>query len=143
MAYMASRDKVEPQVTDKCFGCGQLNPAGLKLRFSIDGDSVRAEFTPSPAHEGYPGYLHGGITCAVLDEAMGWAAYHLSSGALAVTARVQIKFRRPLLIGEPLTVSAAITRRSTRHLWTEARVKRKDGKLAAEATAIMVISDLD
>jgi uncharacterized protein (TIGR00369 family) len=138
---MPSRDKIERQLTDKCFGCGQQNPMGLKLRFRTEGEKVIAEFTPSAVHEGYPGYLHGGITCALLDEAMGWAAYHLSSGALAVTARVQIKFRRPLLIGEPLTVTASITRRSTRHLWTKATIKRKDGKPAAEATAIMVVSD--
>ncbi len=136
---MPSRDKIEPQPSDKCFGCGQRNPAGLKLRFEIDGESVQTEFTPSPSHEGYPGYLHGGITCAVLDEAMGWAAYHLSSGALAATARLQIKFRRPIFIGEPLTVKASIMRKSSRHLWTQATMKRKDGKLAAEATAIMVI----
>ena len=140
---MLSRDKIERQLTDKCFGCGQQNPIGLKLRFRTEGESVSAEFTPSGVHEGYPGYLHGGITCALLDEAMGWAAYNLSSGALAVTARVQIKFRRPLLIGEPLTVAASITRKSTRHLWTEATIKRRDGKVAAEATAIMAISDGD
>jgi uncharacterized protein (TIGR00369 family) len=140
---MPSRDKIERQKTDRCFGCGQQNPDGLRLLFRIDGESVKAEFTPSPAHEGYPGYLHGGITCALLDEAMGWAAYHLASGALAATGRLQIKFRHPLLIGEPLTVTASITRRSTRHLWTEASVKRKDGKLAAEAAAIMSISDGD
>ena len=140
---MPSRDKIERQKTDRCFGCGQQNPGGLKLRFRVEDESVKAEFTPSPAHEGYPGYLHGGITCALLDEAMGWAAYHLSSGALAATGRLQIKFRRPLLIDEPLTVTASITRRSTRHLWTEAIVKRKDGKVAAEATAIMSISDGD
>jgi len=140
---MPSRDKIERQLTDKCFGCGQQNPIGLKLRFHTEGDRVTAEFTPSGVHEGYPGYLHGGITCALLDEAMGWAAYNLSSGALAVTARVQIKFRRPLLIGESLTVAASVTRKSTRHLWTEATIKRRDGKVAAEATAIMVISDSD
>ncbi len=138
---MPSRDKIEKQLTDKCFGCGQQNPIGLRLRFRTEGDSVRAEFTPSSVHEGYPGYLHGGITCALLDEAMGWAAYNLSSGALAVTAKAQIKFRRPLLIGESLTVAASITRKSTRHLWTEATIRQKDGRVAAEATAIMVISD--
>jgi uncharacterized protein (TIGR00369 family) len=138
---MPSRDKIERQWTDKCFGCGQQNPGGLKLRFRTEGESVTAEFTPTAVYEGYPGYLHGGITCALLDEAMGWAAYHLSSGVLAATARLQIKFRQPLLIGEPVTVTASITRRSTRYLWTEATVKRKDGKLAAEAAAIMSISD--
>ena len=138
---MPSRDKIERQLTDKCFGCGQQNPMGLKLRFRTEGNSVKADFIPASTYEGYPGYLHGGITCAILDEAMGWAAYGLSSGALAITAKAEIKFRRPLLIGEPLTVAASITRRSTRHLWTEATIKRKDGKLAAEASAIMVISD--
>jgi uncharacterized protein (TIGR00369 family) len=138
---MPSRDKIERQKTDRCFGCGQQNPGGLKLRFRLEDESVKAEFTPSTTHEGYPGYLHGGITCALLDEAMGWAAYHLSSGALAATARLQIKFRRPLLIGESLTVAASITRKSTRHLWTEATIKRRDGKVAAEATAIMSIGD--
>ena len=140
---MPSREKIERQLNGRCYGCGQQNPGGLKLRFRTEGDEVRAEFTPSAVHEGYPGYLHGGITCALLDEAMGWAAYQLSSGALAVTARVQIKFRRPLLIGESLTVTASVTRRSTRHLWTEATIKRRDGKVAAEATAIMAISDGD
>jgi uncharacterized protein (TIGR00369 family) len=138
---MPSRDKIERQWTDKCFGCGQENPIGLKLIFRTEGDSVKADFIPTDPYEGYPGYLHGGITCAILDEAMGWAAYGLSSGALAITAKAEIKFRRPLLIGEPLIVAASITRRSTRHLWTEATIKRKDGKLAAEASAIMVISD--
>lgn len=114
---------------------------GLRLRFRTEDESVRAEFTPSSIHEGYPGYVHGGITCALLDEAMGWAAYHLSSGALVVTGRVQIKFRRPLLVGETLSVAASVKRRSTRHLWTEATVRRRDGKVAAEATAIMVITD--
>lgn len=138
---MPSRDKIERQLTDKCFGCGRENPIGLKLIFRTEGDGVKADFTPTSPYEGYPGYLHGGITCAILDEAMGWAAYGLSSGALAITAKAEIKFRRPLLIGEPLSVTASITRRSTRHLWTKATIKRKDGKLAAEASAIMVISD--
>jgi len=138
---MPSRDKIERQWTNRCFGCGQENPLGLKLTFRTVGDSVTADFTPTSPYEGYPGYLHGGITCAILDEAMGWAAYGLSSGALAITAKAEIKFRRPLLIGEPLTVVASITRRSTRHLWTEATIKRRDGKVAAEATAIMAISD--
>jgi uncharacterized protein (TIGR00369 family) len=140
---MPSRDKIERQLNGRCYGCGQQNPNGLKLRFRTEGESVSAEFTPSPAHEGYAGYVHGGITCALLDEAMGWAAYNLASGALAATGRLQIKFRHPLLIGEPVAVSASITRRSTRHLWTEATVKRRDGKVAAEATAIMVISDTE
>lgn len=138
---MLSRDRIERQLTDRCFGCGQRNPIGLKLRFRTEGNSVVADFTPADVYEGYPGYLHGGIIGALLDEAMGWAAYSLSGGTLAVTAKVQIRFRRPVLIGETLTVSASITRKTRQFVWTEATLKRSDGKVAAEAAAVMSVSD--
>ncbi len=140
---MPSRHKIEQQLTDKCFGCGQENPVGLRLSFDIDENTVRSEFTPTEAYAGYPGYVHGGIVFSILDEAMGWAAYNLSSGMLAVTAKAQVRFRRPVLTGEPLTVTASITRKTKRYIWTEANIRRKDGTLAAEGTAIMVVSEGD
>jgi uncharacterized protein (TIGR00369 family) len=137
---MLSRGKIEGQTNENCFGCGRENPIGLKLGFHSDGGSVKAEFTPSKLYEGYPGYLHGGIIFTVLDEAMGWAAHDLSSGVFAVTARSQIRFRRPVPTGEPLTIAASITRKTRKFIWTKATIRRKDGTLAAEATAIMVVS---
>ncbi len=140
---MSSRDKIERQLNDKCFGCGQENPIGLKLSFRTEDNTIKAEYTPAELYAGYTGYLHGGIICAILDEAMGWAAHQLSAGVLAVTARAQIKFRRPVLIGEPLTITACITHKTKRFIWTEATIRRKDGTLAAEGTAIMVVSESD
>ncbi|TMJ13562.1 MAG: PaaI family thioesterase, partial [Bacillati bacterium ANGP1] len=42
-----------------CFACGQDNPIGLRLRFTTEGDAVRAEFTPGVQYQGYDGVLHG------------------------------------------------------------------------------------
>ena len=137
---MLSGEKIEGQTNENCFGCGRENSIGLKLGFHRDGGSVKAEFVPSDLYEGYPGYLHGGIIFAVLDEAMGWAAYDLSSGVFAVTAKSEIRFRRPVPIGEPLTITGSITRKTRKFIWTKATIRRKDGMLAAEATAIMVVS---
>ncbi|MFC1962064.1 PaaI family thioesterase, partial [Chloroflexota bacterium] len=53
-----------------CFGCGQNNPIGLKLKFKKDGDGVRTEFTPGESYQGWPGMVHGGIIGCLLDEAM-------------------------------------------------------------------------
>lgn len=58
-----SAEKITQQSTNRCFGCGQENPIGLKLRFRREGDKVEAEFIPSDLYEGYLGYLHGGIMC--------------------------------------------------------------------------------
>jgi acyl-coenzyme A thioesterase PaaI-like protein len=140
---MPSRDKMQRQSTNKCFGCGQENPVGLRLSFRSEGNKVKAEFIPTELYQGYPGYLHGGIICAILDEAMGWAAYSLSSGILPITATAQVKFKRPILIDEPLLVTAAITRRTKRLMWTRATISRKDGTVAAEGTASMVVGEGD
>ncbi len=72
---------------DKCFGCGKANPIGLKLKFAWDGKTARAEFTPGENLQGWSGYLHGGITACVLDEAMGWAA--MFAGTNNVTAKME------------------------------------------------------
>ena len=51
-----------------CFLCGIGNPIGLKLKFYTDDEGrCIAHFRPRPEHQGYPGYLHGGIISALLD----------------------------------------------------------------------------
>ena len=55
-----------------CFLCGVDNPIGLKLGFYDVGDGrVATRFTPLEQHQGYPGVMHGGIACALLDETIG------------------------------------------------------------------------
>jgi len=122
----------------RCFGCGQENPIGLKLHFRREGNKVEAEFTPTELYQGYPSYLHGGIIFTILDEAMGWAMYSL--GILAVTARAEVKFKRPALIGEPLLINATVTERTKRLLRTRATITRKDGTLVAEGAALMYVA---
>ena len=67
---MTGEDTMEkPPNSSMCFLCGVNNPIGLKLKFYTDGeDRCIARFRPRPEHQGYPGYLHGGINSALLDE---------------------------------------------------------------------------
>ena len=53
-----------------CFACGPRNPYGLKLHMERDGNRVVTKFTTLEEYQGYPGYLHGGIITALLDEVM-------------------------------------------------------------------------
>ena len=87
--------------------CSPDHPYGLCLRFAAGpDDTVVAEFQFDPAFEGYKGWPHGGITSAVLDGAMtNWLFVH---GLTCVTAELEVRFRHPVVLGEPATVTARL-----------------------------------
>ncbi len=116
-----------------CFGCGRNNPIGLKLKFKKEGDACRAEFTPSQAHQGWPGVVHGGIVASLLDEAMSYAAYF--EGATCLTASMNIRLRQPVKVEEPLVITASVIRNSRKLFETRATVCSKDGTVMAESSA--------
>lgn len=119
-----------------CFGCGDRNPEGLHIEFQVNGRSVTGRFTARQSHQGYPGVAHGGIAAAVLDEAMGWAMY--AAGVWAMTARMQVKYRRPLPLGEELAVIAEVVRERGRWLEARAALRTLSGGLVAEADGLFV-----
>jgi acyl-coenzyme A thioesterase PaaI-like protein len=119
-----------------CFGCGRLNPHGLKLEFSLaaDGREVVTSFTPAAEHEGYAGIVHGGIVTAVLDEVMAWALY--ARGIWAVTGRIEVRFRRPLEVGVATRAIGRLVSERGPVISTAAEVRRQaDDRVLAEATA--------
>ena len=117
-----------------CFACGKLNPAGLHLDLIVGTDRAEARFTGEQRHQGYDGAVHGGIVTALLDEVMGWSIFQ--QGIWAVTAKLEISFRRPVPVGAPLLVTGAITRDRSRALETHGEIRSEtSGDLLAEATA--------
>jgi len=120
-----------------CFGCGQNNPIGLKLDFKRDGKTVRAEFTPDKFHQGWPGVVHGGILTCLLDEAMSYAAHF--AGISCITAKMKIKLKRPVLLEEPLVLTASLTRNTRKLIDTEAKICLRDGTVVAESTATQFV----
>lgn len=123
--------------SDYCFACGPKNPVGLKLKFDWDGKEVKAKFTPGKYHQGWAGLVHGGIMACLIDEAMSYAT--LYAGVNCLTARMQTRFRMPLPIDQPLTVTGTVTKKTKRLVETRAELRLKDGTLAAEGTATMFV----
>ncbi len=119
-----------------CFGCGDRNTEGLRIRFELEGRAVSGRFVGREVHQGYPGVAHGGITAAVLDEAMGWAIY--AAGAWAMTARMEVKYRRPLPLATELLVTAEVIRERGRWLEAGAQIRGPAGDLLAEAQGLFV-----
>jgi acyl-coenzyme A thioesterase PaaI-like protein len=119
-----------------CFGCGDLNSAGLKLEFRFEGDKAVADFLPQERHQGYPGLMHGGVTSAALDEAMGWAMYGL--GVWAVTGKMEVKFRQPLPLHQKATVSGEVIRNRGRWLEMRGEIRNEEGTLMAESYGLFM-----
>ncbi|MFH0914590.1 MAG: PaaI family thioesterase [Chloroflexota bacterium] len=120
-----------------CFGCGPNNPIGLKLDFRWDGKTATAEFTPNEYYQGWPGIVHGGILACLLDEALGWAS--LFSGLNSVNARMEVRIKTPVKVGERLTIIGSILEDKKRLAKAKAEVLLNDGTIAAEAQATLYI----
>lgn len=123
----------------RCFACGAENKDGLGLAFSEDDDGgVAAECVVSDQYQGYRGVVQGGIFATILDSAMtNCLFYH---GIEAMTARLNIRFRKPVLVGVILKVNARLKGRSGRVFDLES-VIRQDGQVKAVATAKFMVGN--
>jgi acyl-coenzyme A thioesterase PaaI-like protein len=107
-----------------CYACGVANERGMGMHFTrADGRTV-CEYAPAGYQQGFPGRLHGGIVATMIDEAMGWAVYH--AGAWGATARLNVRYRRPVPLDEALRIEAWIV--SDRRRLIELRAEVRDGR---------------
>ncbi len=122
-----------------CFVCGEKNPSGLHLTFSLQEGKVLTEFIPQKIHQGYKDIIHGGLISTLLDEAMVKAA--LMQGIHAVTAEITVRFKNPLMAGEKTIVEAAIMRMNKKIIETSAIMKKTDNTIIAEGHAKLLRQD--
>jgi acyl-coenzyme A thioesterase PaaI-like protein len=130
-------DKLNDETTyQRCFACGHKNESGLHLVFRRQGDRIMADFTPLEHQQGFPGVLHGGVIATLLDETMS------RTGALRrewlVTARLDIRYRQPAPIGQPLRVWGEIARQRKGAVDAVGAVEFSDGALVAEARGLFL-----
>src|SRR5579872_607804 len=120
----------------KCFACGPDNDRGLRMRFEYGEGTARSELITGDAFAGWRDIMHGGVVAVLLDEAMAHAT--LSTGVRCVTARLEIRFRKPVPTDKPLIVEGAVTSRRGRVLEVSGTLKGKDGTLYAEGRSRFV-----
>jgi len=119
--------------TRSCFVCGQDNPHGLRLRCRLESGRVIIEHTAREADLGWKTFVHGGITMALLDEAMAWAVMARSRRP-CVTAEMTTRLRRPVTVGMRLRVEGEVKRDGGRLLHAEGRILDASGNELASAT---------
>ena len=133
--FTSAAPDTAPPLSDSpssCFVCAPTHPSGMRIRYDLAADgSVEARWTPDRSWEGFPGIVHGGIVCTILDEAMSKAVSAL--GCKALTAELKVRFRRPVPPGQELAIRGWIIDRCKRRLRTEAIVTSVDGSELAHA----------
>ena len=119
-----------------CFVCEPTNDHGLRIPFFHDDERalVTAEFELSDAHSGAPTLVHGGVTLAVLDEAMAWACIAIGR-QWAVTTQTSATFHRAVRVGSLYRVEASVVDHVDGVMRTVARVLDRRGELRVEAAA--------
>ena len=94
-----------------CIACGDTSRGGLGLRFREEPDgSVSTSFPCRPDFQGYPGRLHGGVVSMLLDAAMTHSLF--ARHIRGVTAKLNIRFPRPVQVGVEATVRARLVEKS-------------------------------
>jgi acyl-coenzyme A thioesterase PaaI-like protein len=120
-----------------CFGCGPLNPDGLRLVFTPGPEGSWAEYTVPNRFQSWAGMAHGGIVGLMLDEAVGWAGWH--AGHPGVTGRLQVSYRRPLKLGETVRIVGKVERVRRTLVYASAFIEnRDDHSRVADATATLM-----
>jgi len=113
----------------------------MRIEFRMDGAVCRAEYTPTKNQCGYDGVTHGGILFSLLDDVM--ANWLFLQGERAYTAKCEIRFRGPALVGTRLLLEGELVERRGRRVQLVGRVHHPDDHavLAEAAATFIVIPD--
>ena len=117
-----------------CFVCGPSNPIGLQLKFRLEDDICRSEFTPGEHHCGYDGVTHGGIIFSTLDDVM--ANWLFLQGLEAFTAKCEVRYHAPLPLGTKVLLEGKCIQRKRRLTLMQGLMTRADtGEQVASSDA--------
>jgi len=121
-----------------CFVCGKRNQRGLRLDFTKDpeNDEIVTRLAFPPEMQGFERIVHGGFVSMLLDEVMAKAC--LEKGIPAVTAKIELRFKKPVLVGEEIEVRGKVVEVQGKKVFTRARCKGSSGEIKALAEGLFV-----
>jgi acyl-coenzyme A thioesterase PaaI-like protein len=127
---------IPPHHDPACWGCGD-NPSGIRLPppDREGGESYEAPLRFDERHQGGPGIVHGGLVGAALDEACGLLAtwYRFPT----VTARILLRFRRPVPINHELEIASWVTGSRGRRIHVDGHIRAGTDVLAEARGAFL------
>lgn len=111
-------------------------PLGLGAAYRLQDDAILAEYTLGPTLEGPPRHAHGGVLAALLDEAMGAAAWH--NGRRVVAVHLAFDYRHPVPLGQPIRIKGWVEKVEGRKVFARSTITLSDERIAVEGQGIFV-----
>jgi uncharacterized protein (TIGR00369 family) len=131
--------KLAPNPTNRCFGCGGANGAGMKLTFEQDNEKRRivGRFVLGERYQGGGGMAHGGIIATLLDEVMGKVCRFRE--VRAVTAELNVEYLKPVNVENEIVVEGWETEQKGRNLFHVGEIRNVSGDVLARGKGRFVI----
>lgn len=129
--------------TGRSFVSGEPSGDRLRVRYfrrERDGALV-GKIWFGPGTEGPPGHAHGGSMAAVLDEAMGAAAW--MAGHTVVAAKLTINFRRMLPLENEALLETWVDQVDGKKVTTRGRLFGQDGEPYAEGEGLFIVLEAE
>ena len=136
---MSDTIRLEPNPTNKCFGCGGDNASGMKLTFEQDNANrkIVGRFVLGERYQGGAGFAHGGIIALLLDEAMGKVCRFRE--VRAVTAELSVEYLKPVAVDNEIVVEGRETDMNGRNLFIVGEIRNENGDVLARGKGRFVV----
>jgi uncharacterized protein (TIGR00369 family) len=131
--------RLEPNPTNKCFGCGGDNAGGMKLTFEQDNVNrkIVGKFVLGERYQGGGGFAHGGIIAMLLDEAMGKVCRFRD--VRAATAELTVEYLKPVSVAQEIVVEGHEAEQKGRNLFLVGEIRNSEGLVLARGRGRFVI----
>ena len=122
---------------NNCFACHPNNSHGLKLKFFADDEKheVFTKIQPEKHFNGFPGILHGGVQCALIDEVAYWAMFD-SIKKIGLTAKIDLSYLKPVPMETELLVSGRVIKQEKRRVSVETSITGSNEEVLTKAEVL-------
>lgn len=141
------QDRYDPFVS-ACYGCGNDNTFGHKIKTNWTGSQGITRFIPKPFHTAIPGFVYGGLIASLFDcHSTGTASAYVTqllnphdptiTAVRFVTASLKVDYLKPTPLGPELVLSGEIKAHVDRKV-TVMSTMIVNGIVTAKAEVIVV-----
>lgn len=117
---------------------GRFNALALPVRITVEPPKVLGHARFNVVYEGAPGCVHGGALAAAFD--IVFSAANSLAGTSGPTVRLNLRYRRPTLIGEDMLFEGWVTETTERRVFSAGHIIQ-GGITTVEAEAEFAIFD--
>ena len=134
MFFLKLMKQIDKEITftSKCFGCGEENPIGAKLKFYEDSEnSIQTIFTAPETWGGWGEIIHGGLQTVLLDEISAWTAISILS-IYGLTVKAEMEFFHPVYVNEKLVIKGKIEEVKGKDIRISSSIMTEDGMICTK-----------